>query len=306
MLVALACALTACADGGTDSVPQDPCAPAGVGAVQRDLVYQDLPGVSPRERVLDVYVPARAATCSPAPIMVWVHGGNWGGGDKWELSDSLAARVTGLGIVLASVNYRLSSQMYTMHDPPVTWPTHANDVAQAIRWLRGHASGFNGDPDRIILAGFSAGAQIVANLGTDPRYLATAGLDPSIVSCTLSLDVGVYDVPQYALDHPDPADIYELETIFGSDQGDWELASATRHVVPGPSLGPFLVVRRSDGTRLAQIDRFLRALHAGGAIVDSLNAFRLGHDDVNRTIGLPGDSTMWPAIARFLGQHCGA
>jgi len=302
-MAALATVLVACSNG-SDEPPDDTCASAGVGTVQRDLVYQDLPGVSPRERTLDLYLPARAATCPAMPIMVWVHGGNWGGGDKLELSDSLAAKVTGRGIVLASVNYRLSSAMYTEHDPPVTWPTHANDVARAIAFVRAQAPTFNGDPDRIILSGFSAGAQIVANLGTDSRYLETVGLDRDIIACTLSLDVGVYDVPRYALDHPDPSDIVELETIFGTDRGNWALASATLQVRGGPLLAPFLVVRRSAGTRLAQIDAFIDAVHDAGGVADSINAYLLGHDDVNWTIGLPNDSIMWPAIEQFLERRC--
>ncbi len=96
---------------------------------------------------------------------------------------------------MASVNYRLSSFMYTQHDPPVTWPTHANDVAVAMAWLKREAPSFNGDPARMALIGFSAGAQIVANVGTDPRYLASAGLDMKPLRCTASLDVRLYDIP---------------------------------------------------------------------------------------------------------------
>lgn len=303
-LAALAALATACSNG-SDGPSDDPCASSGVGSVQHDLVYQDLPGVSPRERTLDIYLPARAATCPAMPIMVWVHGGNWAGGDKLELGDSLAAKVTGRGIVLASVNYRLSSAMYTEHVPPVTWPTHANDVARAIAFVRAQAPTFNGDPDRIILSGFSAGAQVVANLGTDSRYLETVGFDRDIIACTLSLDVGVYDVPQYVLDHPDPGDVYEIETIFGADRGGWILASATLQVHGGPLLAPFLVVRRTPGTRLAQIDGFIAALRGAGGVADPLDAFAIGHDDVNWTIGLPSDSIMWPAIERFLERRCG-
>jgi acetyl esterase/lipase len=208
------------------------------------------------------------ATCAPAPVIVWVHGGNWGGGDKAELSDSIAAKLTEMGFVLASVNYRLSSFIYTQHDPPITWPTHANDVAVAMAWLRREAPSFNGDPSRMALIGFSAGAQIVANVGTDPRYLASAGLDMKMLRCTASLDVRLYDIPLAA--EQIPRDIPEIEAIFTPDRDNWILASATRQVKAGADLRPFFVLHRGENAgRSLQADAFMAALEAAGGTVAS-------------------------------------
>lgn len=303
LLLAAAAWLGAC--GGDDAgSPADPCgSPQGVAELRSDLIYQDLPGVSPRERVLDLYLPGRASTCGPAPIIVWVHGGNWGGGDKLELSDSIAAKLTGMGFVMASVNYRLSTAMYTEHDPPITWPTHANDVAAAMAWLRREAPSFNGDPSRMALIGFSAGAQIVANLGTDPRYLASAGLDMSPLRCTASLDVRLYDIPLAA--EQIPRDIPEIETIFTPDRENWVLASATRQVKAGADLRPFFVLHRGENAgRSLQADAFIGALRAAGGIVESTTAIDYQHDDVNFTLAEPTDSIIWPALHSFLRDQC--
>jgi len=293
--------------GCADDVPSaaaDACgSPQGVAEIRPDLVYQELPGVSPRERVLDLYLPGRAQSCGPAPIVVWVHGGNWGGGDKAELSDSIAAKLTGMGYVMASVNYRLSSPMYTEHDPPVTWPTHANDVSVAIAWLRREAATFNGDSSRIALIGFSAGAQIVANVGTDPRYLASAGLDMKPLRCTASLDVRLYDIPRAAEELP--RIIPELETIFTPDRYNWFLASATKQIKAGPDLRPFFVLRRGDDAgRVGQADDFMAALRAAGGVVSTTTAIEYQHDDVNFTLAEPSDSIVWPALRHFLREQC--
>ena len=296
--LALACS----GDGGTAA--PDPClSPQGVGEIRNDLVYQELPGVSVRERVLDLYLPSRASSCGAAPIIVWVHGGDWGGGDKAELSDSIAAKLTEMGYVLASVNYRLSSFMYTRHDPPVTWPTHANDVAVAMAWLRQQAATFNGDPDRMALIGFSAGAQIVANLGTDPRYLESAGLDLAPLRCTVSLDVRLYDIPLAAEQLPQI--VPEIEEIFTADRDNWVLASATRQVKAAALLRPFFVLRRGvDAGRVGQADAFVAALRAAGGTVTTATALDYQHDDVNFTLAEPTDSIIWPALDRFLRNDC--
>jgi acetyl esterase/lipase len=303
LLLPLACLAAACSgDDATGS--GDPCASSqGVAEVRNDLVYQDLPGVSERERVLDLYLPARAASCAPAPIIVWVHGGNWGGGDKAELSDSIAAKLTEMGYVLASVNYRLSSFMYTMHDPPITWPTHANDVAVAMAWLRREAPSFNGDPARMALIGFSAGAQIVANVGTDPRYLASAGLDMKPLRCTASLDVRLYDIPLAA--EQVPRDVPEIENIFTPNRDNWILASATRQVKAGADLRPFFVLHRGENAgRSLQADAFMEALEAAGGVAVSARAIQYQHDDVNFTLAEPTDSIIWPALHSFLVNDC--
>jgi acetyl esterase/lipase len=303
-LLLLSASLAAACAGDDPSAAMDPCAPAqGVAELRQDIVYQDLPGVSPRERVLDLYLPQRAASCGPAPIVVWVHGGNWGGGDKMELSDSIASKLTGMGYILASVNYRLSSPMYTEHDPPVTWPTHANDVAVAIGWLRREAASFNGDPARMALIGFSAGAQIVANVGTDPRYMASAGLDMTPIRCTASLDVRLYDIPLAA--EQLPRIVPELETIFTPDRDNWTLASATLQVKAGPALRPFFVLRRGDDAgRADQADNFMAAVRAAGGVVATTTALEYQHDDVNFTLAEPSDSVIWPALRRFLLDQC--
>lgn len=303
-LLPLAAWLIGACSGDDATGSPDPCvSPGGVSEVRNDLVYQDLPGVSERERVLDLYLPARAASCAPAPIIVWVHGGNWGGGDKAELSDSIAAKLTEMGFIMASVNYRLSSFIYTQHDPPVTWPTHANDVAVAMAWLKREAPSFDGDPSRMALIGFSAGAQIVANVGTDPRYLASAGLDMKSLRCTASLDVRLYDIPLAA--EQIPRDIPEIEAIFTPDRDNWVLASATRQVKAGADLSPFFILHRGENAgRSLQADAFEAALEAAGGTVATAKAIQYQHDDVNFTLAEPTDSIIWPALQRFLRDEC--
>ena len=55
----------------------------------------------------------------------------------------------------------------------------AVDAAKAVGWAKAHAAAHGGDPDRLFLAGHSAGAHIAAMLALDARYLAAEHLTPS-------------------------------------------------------------------------------------------------------------------------------
>lgn len=120
-------------------------------ATASDLAY----GPDPRQR-LDLYAPSRRD--GPAPILVWVHGGGFlrgdkGDADRWPNAHAgrFAAREGLLGVV---INYRLA--------PEHQWPSAGEDLIAVVDWLKANASAHGGDPDRIILAGTSAGAAHVA------------------------------------------------------------------------------------------------------------------------------------------------
>ena len=71
----------------------------------------------------------------------------------------------------------------------------AEDVAKAIRWTHDHAQDYRGDPDRIIVMGHSAGAQLAALVCTDDRYLKAEGLTLSPIKACVPVDGDSYDVP---------------------------------------------------------------------------------------------------------------
>jgi acetyl esterase/lipase len=110
----------------------------------------------PHERHrLDLYAPQGA---SSAPILIFLHGGGFLKGDKggdrnWPNANvgRMAAQAGFLGIV---PNYRLA--------PENQWPSGPEDVAAVIAWTKANAAQHGGDPDRIVLAGTSAGAVHVA------------------------------------------------------------------------------------------------------------------------------------------------
>jgi acetyl esterase/lipase len=137
--------------------------PAGVRA-ERDLEYARV-GDTPLR--LDLYRPETSGEL--LPLVVWVHGGGWVGGDK---ANPMALPLSGQGYVVASVNYRLSGV--------ASFPAQIEDCRAAIRWLRANASAYNIDPKRIGVWGSSAGGHLVALLGTagDETRWDTVGGSP--------------------------------------------------------------------------------------------------------------------------------
>ena len=119
--------------------------------IQRDLEYVE--GGHERQK-LDIYI--QKDVDSPQPLVVWVHGGGWQGGSKESARPMLP--LLQHGYTVASINYRLSQH--------ATFPAQIEDCKAAIRYLRANAKKFNIDPERIGVAGASAGGHLVALLGT--------------------------------------------------------------------------------------------------------------------------------------------
>ncbi|MGD9989708.1 alpha/beta hydrolase [Pseudonocardia sp.] len=120
----------------------------------------------------DVHVPFGEP---PFPTVVHLHGGAWVMGAP-STHRRLSAELASRGLLVVSVDYRRA--------PKHRFPGAVDDVAAALDWARTHAAELGGDPDRLIVSGDSAGANLAA------AALATgAGAD---VRAAL-LFYGIYD-----------------------------------------------------------------------------------------------------------------
>jgi acetyl esterase/lipase len=127
--------------------------PAEGWTARTDLAYG--PG---RFERFDLAVPNRPG---PHPLVVWVHGGGWHFGDKADVLP-YAEKLAAGGFAVAVVNYPLA--------PRAKYPAAPNAVRAAVEHLRANATEYDLDPDRMVLAGDSVGAQLVSELavtGTD-------------------------------------------------------------------------------------------------------------------------------------------
>mmetsp|Transcript_7156 Transcript_7156/g.10902 ORF Transcript_7156/g.10902 Transcript_7156/m.10902 type:complete len:593 (+) Transcript_7156:1294-3072(+) len=115
---------------------------------------------------MNVYKPAKATNTSALPIFFWVYGGGYVIGDGYEfgLYDGRRLAATHNQIVV-TMNYRLiglgfmALEELQSEDPDNSTGNYAlQDQRAALKWIRKNARVFGGDPDKITLAGESAGA----------------------------------------------------------------------------------------------------------------------------------------------------
>jgi acetyl esterase len=111
-----------------------------------------------------VYNPRTATTGQAAPILLYIHGGGFSMGDRFEGGTNLRWFVD-RGWLALSVDYTLSSVDRHL------WDTTTSQVACAMAWTAANAARLGGDPGRISLLGSSAGG----NLAINAAYLANAG-----------------------------------------------------------------------------------------------------------------------------------
>lgn len=216
-----------------------------------------------------------------APLVVYVHGGGWKRGSKDSAIGAQAVgHYTGEGYAFAAINYRLV--------PAATVEQQAQDVADALAALLRRADELGIAKRKVVLMGHSAGAHLVALVGTDPQYLRKAGLSYADIAGIIPNDGAAYDVPAQMADGPKiMQDTYAQ--AFGTDPARQRALSPTLQA-GAPNAPAFLLlhVQRPDGVR--QAEALEAALKSAGTAVER-QGFEgeglRGHMTINRSLGDP-------------------
>lgn len=127
-------------------------APSGV-AVRKDIAF-----LAPdRKERMDLYLPELRPSGVRSPAVVWIHGGGWTGGKKDASREvNVCATLAAVGYVCVSIEYRLGAG---------AWPQNLFDCKAAVRYLRDHAKELDINPERIAVAGGSAGGHLALMVG---------------------------------------------------------------------------------------------------------------------------------------------
>jgi arylformamidase len=250
-------------------------------------VKRDIPYAAPAQerQVLDVYSPPGA---KDLPVVFWIHGGGWQAGDKSEVQAKPRA-FTDKGFVFVSTNYRLL--------PHVEMETIVRDVAKAIRWVHDHIAEYGGDPNRLLVMGHSAGAQLAALVCIDDRYLKAEGLSLAIIKGCVPVDGDTYDVPAIIETaetrrrvHGQPQAKYGHREKFGNDPAKHRDFSAVTHVARDKGIPPSLIMHVAEHPDTsAQAQRLASVLKGAGVPVRVFGARESTHNKINGDLGLPDD-----------------
>ena len=111
-------------------------------------------------------------------MLIFWYGGGWVAGDRRAYAFAARAYARA-GFVVVMPDYRKV--------PQIRFPAMLQDGAEAVKWTRDHIAEFGGDPERIGIAGHSAGAYTVAMLALDRRWLRAEGVDPHIIRAAVGL-----------------------------------------------------------------------------------------------------------------------
>jgi acetyl esterase/lipase len=274
---------------------------AFASGVSAQEVKHDIPYASPahERQTVDVYSPAGAKNL---PVVFWIHGGGWEGGKKTDVALKPRA-FTERGLVFVSTGYRLM--------PQVDMDTIIRDIAASIHWVHAHIAEYGGDPDRILVMGHSAGAQLAALICTDDRYLKSEGLSLAIIKGCVPVDGDTYDVPAIIETaetrrrlHGQPQPKFGHREKFGNTPAKHRDLSAVTHVAKGKGIPPFLIMYvASHPDTSAQAWRLADVLKSAGVEVTSYGAKESSHNRINNDIGLaddPGTKILFEFVAKSL------
>lgn len=238
--------------------------PPGIAAVL-DQHYDE----GDADAYLDVFRPASAGV-RPLPTIVWVHGGAWVSGHRRDVAN-YARVLAGQGFTVAAVGYSIA--------PGQGYPVPVRQVNSALGYLVREAARLGVDPTRLVLAGDSAGAHIVAQVANAvavPSYAKAVGLAPVIAREQLRgllLHCGAYDAAQAKLDGAFGS---FLRTVFWSYSGSkdfqhapaFETASVRRYVTE--AFPPSFITAGNGDPLEGQSRSMAETLMAKGVQVDSL------------------------------------
>jgi arylformamidase len=204
--------------------------------VFKDLNYWDGLPADQRKHRLDFYVPEGTGW----PILIFVHGGGWRGGDKAlqfggaDPYSNIGRFYAARGIGVAVVNYRLQ--------PAVTWRDQVKDVARSLAWVHGHADDYSANKRAIFISGHSSGAQLAARAALDQESLRELRLPPHVPCGVIAVSGAPFDISDsetYALG-TNPA-LYERHFRAGESGDRWKYEASAVNLIT-PSAPPFLLL----------------------------------------------------------------
>jgi acetyl esterase len=179
--------------------------------VTRDVAY----GSHPRQ-LLDVYHTRRGVGQTALPVVLFVHGGAYVGGDRNvtpEIYGNVSTWFARHDCIGVNIGYRLA--------PDAAYPEGARDIGRAVAWVHDNIQAFGGDTSRILLVGHSSGGTHVASYVFDtaargepePRILGQV-----LISARLRADI-----------QPENPNAAGVRAYFGDDPAVYHARSPITH-----------------------------------------------------------------------------
>lgn len=284
--------------------------------VELDVPYRD---TGDRAHLLDVYRPHgphRSRAEERPPAVLYVHGGGFSMLSK-DTHRLMALSFAARGYCVFNINYRLG--------PQHTYPAPLEDAAAALLWMADHAAAYGADPERLVLAGESAGGNLVTALAfaashpcPEPPFARALYERRLPIRAVLPI-YGILDVHDLdrLLAHPRLTPwvkgeiISACESYLGplpcSDHACAPLASPLRLLSEPPGEGarplpPFFAAVGTADPVFDHSRRLKRALDARGSVCE-LAVYPGEMHGFNALLWRPAARAKWRAVFDFLARH---
>ena len=240
-------------------------------------------GDSARQK-LDIYLPKAAdKSATLKKVIIFYYGGNWDSGERADYKFAAEALVS-QGYIVVIPDYRVY--------PEVLFPEFMADPVSAAKWVKSNIKKYNGDANKVFLAGHSAGAHIAVMMAINAEYLAVASLKPNDFAGVIGL-AGPYDFLPLKSDR--------LKIIFGAESEQWK--SQPINFVDGNNPPLFLAVGMKDGTVWPRNSYNLaEKIKKNNGLVQLVTFENYGHIDMVAKLAKPlrGDGELLKAVADFI------
>ena len=195
---------------------------------------------------LNVFVP-RKSIVDKVPVLIFIHGGNWNSGRK-GIYDLLGRNFASKGIITVIPGYTLS--------PNANYDLMAEQLAEAIKWVKNNIDKYGGDPNQVFVSGHSAGGHLGALAVMNPKY----NIDPKSISGIILNDAAGLDMNYYLEENP-PTEKDNYLATWTSNPEKWKEASPIYFL--NKNTPPFLIYvgdKTYNSIKVAN-SRFLSALN---------------------------------------------
>ena len=236
---------------------------------------------------LDIYLP-KAAEKSTAlkKVIIFYYGGNWDSGERADYKFAAEALVSH-GYIVVVPDYRVY--------PEVLFPALMADPVSAAKWVKTNIKKYNGDANKVFLAGHSAGAHMAAMMAINPEYLAEVSLKPNDFAGVIGL-AGPYDFLPLKSDR--------LKIIFGPEAEQWK--SQPINFVDGKNPSLFLALGMKDGTVWPRNSfNLAKKIKEKNGLVEVHEFANYGHVDMVSKLAKPlrGNGQLLKSIITFIDLH---
>lgn len=252
-------------------------------------------GVDANLLSLDIY--HYGQTTPQKPVVIYVHGGGFAIGDKANNMTNKQNLFFSMDYILISVNYRLSPEVYSTDPNRVMYPTHHNDVADAVKWVFDNIASYGGNNQKIALLGHSAGAQLVTLTGTSNQFLPARNISLNKLKGVACIDTEGYDVVARGNENNE---VYL--NAFGQANTFWFEASPINNLFVGTIYPNFFIAKRGTNRRIGYANAFISKLQSVGVNVTETTANQYDHEGINDAIGAAGETIIPTPLKNFFIQ----